>query len=91
MRYEEAEPIILFLELGVEVDATDNRGRTALWYAGERGRKGVEKVLMDAGANEATRYAETGSMGEEDNLEYGSSFSEPTLEEDSVDESSSGE
>jgi ankyrin repeat protein len=40
---------------GAEVDATENAGRTPLWYAATRGKVAVAKLLLDAGADPSKR------------------------------------
>jgi ankyrin repeat protein len=44
---------------GAEVDATENGGRTPLWYAAACGKVEVAEVLLDAGADPSKRAGGT--------------------------------
>ncbi len=47
----------LLLAAGAEVDATENAGRTPLWYAAARGKVAVAELLLGAGADPSKRAA----------------------------------
>jgi ankyrin repeat protein len=46
-----AEVVELLLDAGAPIDATDNRGRTALMIAAELGHATIVEVLLDRGAD----------------------------------------
>jgi ankyrin repeat protein len=51
-----AESVVdLLLSHGAEIDATDDRGRTALMTAAERGHAEVATMLIKRGADQAVR------------------------------------
>jgi uncharacterized protein len=57
-RGERADVVRLLLGRGIEVNASDHTGRTALHYAAERGAQRVAQVLVDAGADGSIRCHE---------------------------------
>ena len=47
--------VTLLLDAGAAIDATDNRGRTALMIAAERGHAAVVQALLARGADRTVR------------------------------------
>jgi uncharacterized protein len=47
--------VALLLERGARIDSVDNRGRTALMWAGYRGKREVVALLLERGANTTIR------------------------------------
>ena len=52
------QSVVQLLEQGADIDLQDNRGRTALHIAAERGHAAIVELLLDAGADNGQRDTE---------------------------------
>jgi len=46
---QDMKVVSFLLSRGIGIDAKDNKGRTALWYAGKNGLDQVERLLLEMG------------------------------------------